>query len=93
MQNEISPYIASLLDPVFPEAGGLVHLQEVRRAFFEKVPIPEQIERAGETFLNTIEADHVRKMLVLLDEDEEAKSTLMGMVAYIQNKKDMAGNR
>lgn len=91
--NDISPYIAGLLDPVFPEAGGLIHLKEVRGNLFGKVPIPEQIERMGGTFLHPIEADHVRKMLVLLGDDEEAKSTLMCMVAYIQNVKEVDGYR
>ena len=91
--NDITPYTAGLFDPVFPEAGGLIHLKEVRGSLFEKIPIPEQMERVGSTFLRPIEADHVRKMLVLLGDDEEAKSTLMCMIAYIQDVKEVPGYR
>jgi hypothetical protein len=80
--------MARRMDAVFPDAGGLEHLAQVRRAFLEK--ISDLKARAGETSLLPQEAEHIRKILLLLGDDKEAKATLMSWIAFGQMKNDVA---
>lgn len=81
--------MAARYDPVFPEMGGLLHLKEVRKKIGQS--LTNGGERSGRTFLHPVEAEHLRKILVLLGDDEEAKSTLMSLVTFAQMKSDVAG--
>lgn len=81
--------MAERFDPVFPEAGGLKQLEQVRMRMFSNTPNTE--ERVGNTFFHPMEAEHVRKALVGLGDDMEAKSTLMALLSFAQGKNDVAG--
>jgi hypothetical protein len=82
--------MARRFDPVFPEAGGLEYMAEVRKNFITKLGTAAK-ERCGDTSFHPKEAEHVRKALVLLGDDEEAKATLMSWLAFGQMKNDVAG--
>ena len=81
--------MAERFDPWFPESGGLEHLGEVRERMMAK--LPNQSEKVGRTFFHPIEIVHIRKALRLLEEDEEAKATIMSRIAFAQMKNDCAG--
>lgn len=81
--------MAKRFDPIFPEMCGLEHLAEVRSLTGKLLPNPE--EKVGRTFFHPIEVEHIRKMLRLLGNDEEAKATIMAKLAFAQMKSDVAG--
>jgi hypothetical protein len=80
--------MATRFDPVFPEAGGLERLV-VREQHIESSPDPKA--RTGDTSFHPDEVAHIRKVLGLLGDDQEARSTLMSWLVYAQMKCDVAG--
>jgi hypothetical protein len=81
--------MAKRFDPLFPEMGGLEHLAEVRLAMAQRLENPGA--KVKETFFHPIEVEHIRKVLQLLGDDEEAKATIMCKIAFAQMKDDVAG--
>lgn len=80
--------MARRFDAIFPESGGLEHLAQVRTKFAKK--LGDTSQRAGSTFFHPQEVEHVRKVLTLLGDDEEAKATIMSVMAFAQMKNDVA---
>jgi len=80
--------MAKRLDPVFPEAGGLMHLEEVRKRSLPTITNPH--EKAGDTSFHPSDVIHIRKALGLLGGDDEAKAALMSWLAFAQMKDTVA---
>lgn len=89
MSRAMNAEMAHRFDTVLPEAGGLLHLAEVRQNLSRGLEDPKA--RSGRTFLHPTEREHLAKVFTLLDDDEEAKSTIMSIVAFAQMKNDVAG--
>jgi hypothetical protein len=81
--------MAERFDPLFPEAGGMKHLAEVRGKWASG--LADKTQRAPRTFFHPDEIPHIRKALAGLGDDEVAKATLMSYLAFAQMKSDVAG--
>lgn len=81
--------MARRFDPLFPEMGGLEHLADIHCKFLDRLGPRKDTE--NNTFFRPEEVEHVRKALRLLGDDEEAKATLMSVLAFAQMKNDCAG--
>jgi hypothetical protein len=76
-------------DPLFPEAGGMAHLADIRGKWASG--LPDRMQRAPRTFFHPDEIGHIRKALAGLGDDGVAKATLMSYLAFAQMKSDVAG--
>lgn len=81
--------MAARFDPLFPQAGGMVHLDQVRQEFV--TGLANKSERAPRTMFHPAEIAHLQKAFAGLGDDEVAKSTLMSYLAFAQMKSDVAG--
>jgi len=81
--------MAERLDPLFPNAGGLEHLKEVRLRW--GTSLSDSSQRAGNTMFHPEEVEHLNKALDALQDDEVARSTLLSILAFAQMKSDVAG--
>ena len=75
-------------DTVFPSAGGHARLTEVRK----ELRIPRTGTAEGTAFTQ-LEIDHLRTMFDSLSGDEEARSTLMGLICYCDERSKYASQQ
>lgn len=75
-------------DTVFPSAGGYERLNEVRRNL--RAQDTNSVE--GTVFTQR-EIDHLRIMFARLSDDEEARSTLMGIICYCDERSKHASRQ
>lgn len=80
--------MADRLDPLFPEAGGLMRLVQVRKDSASALADPN--EKVGRTSFHPSDVAHIRKAFRLLADDEDAKAALISWIAYAQMKSDVA---
>ncbi len=78
--------MARRFDPLFPEMGGLQRLGALCRD-----RSPQETKTVGDTFFRPDEVEHIKKVLCLLGDDDEAKATIMSIIAFAQMKNDVAG--